>query len=342
VARSYRALLARAEVLKLPTELGVALRWIDEDISLVLEALTATASVHIQSHAAGDAPYCEMASRLAAEAVVEARYRERKGYPSVGSGDASARDVEHIEFRRHMLKRFTSSVLWLKHEVRDGKSWVLHWLYAIAAAVAMSFAFFASTRASQMQKYFYAYLALVITSYAAKDRLKALLQAWLSKWAERRFPNRRWSIRDPERERNLGNVRERAGFRPFNHLPERVLDARRLTREHALEEFARPETVLWHEKTVVLEGMKKGRLDSPMLTEIFRLNIGPWLTHTDDPNRTITFADPKEATVYSATARRVYNIGVVYRLRRGDAESPWRRIRAVVSRKGVERIDQIL
>jgi hypothetical protein len=82
------------------------------------------------------------------------------------------------------------------------------------------------------------------------------------------------------------------------------------------------------------------------MTEIFRLNIGPWLAHTDDPNRTITFADPDEAVVCSVSARRVYNINVVYRLRKTGGNPPsdaeWRRIRVVVSRKGIERIDPIV
>ena len=340
VAKAYREVLAKSEGLGLPVELRVALQWVDEDLSLVLEALTASASVRLQEQAPNDPAYADLARRLAGDAVNEARYREQKKYNSVGSGGATARDVEHIEFRRHMLKRFTSSVLWLKYEVVDGNSWVLQALYAFAAAVAMAFAFIATQRSTEVQRYFYAYVFLVVASYAAKDRIKAYLQASFSKWAEHRFPNRRWKIRDPEREANLGEVHERAGFKPFAHLPTGVLAARRLTRAHALEEFARPETVLWHEKALVLR--KPPGIASPMLTEIFRLNIGPWLTHTDDPNRTITFADPADATVYSAVARRVYNIAVVYRLRRGKEDAPWRRIRAVVSRKGIERIDPIV
>jgi hypothetical protein len=79
-----------------------------------------------------------------------------------------------------------------------------------------------------------------------------------------------------------------------------------------------------------------------MLTEIFRLNVGHWLAHTDDPNRRVVFADPDDASLYSATARRVYNINVIYRLRREDEkEAAWHRIRVVVSRKGIERIDPI-
>jgi hypothetical protein len=172
-----------------------------------------------------------------------------------------------------------------------------------------------------------------------------VLQTYFARWAEKRFPDRAWTIRDEERGDSIGIVKERAGFRDFTHLPEGVLHARRMTREHALEEHARPETVLWHQKSVEMSPRKEGRLPSPMMTEIFRLNIGPWLAHTDDPNRTITFADPDEGVVCSVTARRVYNINVVYRLRKKTGKDApdvgWRRIRLVVSRKGIERIDPI-
>jgi len=78
-----------------------------------------------------------------------------------------------------------------------------------------------------------------------------------------------------------------------------------------------------------------------MMTEIFRLNLRRWLSHTDDPNRKIVFADAADGRVYSATARRVYNINVVYRLSTSGSDSPWHRLRMVVSRKGIERIDSI-
>jgi hypothetical protein len=399
--RGFRKLVSEAEKHDLPSEVVVALKWVDEDISLFIEALTATASVEVHQRAeaaptssdgassretrpssppretrpsspgeAGVVPsmfamerpklreaseprppsgsreaWADVASRLASEAVAEARYRKERGYPSVGHDDATSRDVEHIEFRRHVLKRFTSSVLWLRHEVRDGATWVLHVLYALAAAVAMAFAVFATIRATQMQGYVALYVALLVGSYAVKDRMKAILQTAFAQWVEKRFPDRAWTIRDEERADSIGVVKERAGFRGWSHLPEGVLGARRMTREHALEEHARPETVLWHQKTVEIEPRKEGRLPSPVMTEIFRLNLGPWLAHTDDPNRTITFADPDEAVVCSVTARRVYNINVVYRLVQGGKNKPapeWRRIRVVVSRKGIERIDPIV
>lgn len=343
VSAAFRAVASTQAEEVLSEELQVALRWVDEDISLVLEALAATASVHVQNAAAGEPAWGELASHLAGRAVDEARYRKTRGWSSVGKSHATARDVEHLEFRRHVLKRFTSSVLWLTHEVRDATVWVVHVLYALAAALAMAFAVIVSIRALQMQELLLPYVTLLVVSYAIKDRMKAVLQQKFSNWAEKRFPDRRWTIRDRERSQNVGEVLERGGFRAFDELPAQVLEARRVTRSHALEESARPERVLWHEKHVTIEPRPQGVLRSPMLTEIFRMNIGPWLHHTDDPNRKITFADPDEASVYAATARRVYNLNIVYRLRdENDAKAAWHRIRVVVSRKGIERIEPIL
>jgi hypothetical protein len=342
ISTGYRLLLQDARAWSLPSEVEVAMRWVDEDLSLFLETLQATASVELQRKRDAAPAFSELASKLAAAAVSEARYRRDRGYPSVGTETATARDAEHIEFRRHVLKRFTSSVLWLKYSVRDGSTWVQHGLYAVAAAVAMSFAVFATLHAAEMQGYFTASVLLLVVSYAIKDRLKAILQQKLTRWADRRFPDRHWTIVDAERSTEVGVVEERAGFREFSNLPPEVLAARRVTREHALEEHARPETVLWHQKDVEVEQRREGQLPSPMMTEIFRLNLGSWLVHTDDPKRTITFADPERGVVCSAVARRVYNLNVVYRLQRDGAPARWKRVRVVVSRRGIERIDPIV
>ena len=44
------------EGLELPSEVGVSLRWVDEDISLFIEALTATASVEVHQRPADSGP----------------------------------------------------------------------------------------------------------------------------------------------------------------------------------------------------------------------------------------------------------------------------------------------
>jgi hypothetical protein len=343
VAGALRALIDETAALPLPEEARIAARWTDEDVSMVLETLCATMGIAIENRAKAVPALRGYAEPLAAHAVEQARHRRDRGYASLGSADASERDIEHLEFRRHVLKRFTSSVLWLSLEVHEAAAWVVHTLYAFAAAVAMAFALAAGFRATPMTESFFRYAVVVVIAYAVKDRLKAFLQSVFAGWIARRFPDRKWAILDRERGRRVGSVHERAAFLPFADLPAEVLSKRRSTREHPLEEHARPERVLWHHKTVSVAAGQKGAGsgDFPMMTEIFRLNLRRWLSHTDDPNRKIVFADPEDARVYSATARRVYNVNVVYRLSTSGSDSPWHRLRMVVSRKGIERIDAI-
>lgn len=322
--------------------LVTAAAWVDEDISRLIETLLGSLSVRL---AKADAP-AGLRQSVVEAAVAEARYRSERGLDGVGRIDIDKSEVEHLEFRRHTLKRFTSSVLWLKPEVREGARIVLEVLYAIAAGVAMTFAIVATILNGNpmTSERIWMWSAIAVLAYMGKDRIKASLQQMFSKVVSRHFPDRRWRIRDRERGVVLGKVDEQSSFVPFDELPGPVLEKRRSTRKHPLEEQARPERVLWHRKVVSLSAAHVAEADRRFdaLTEIFRLDLRRWLAHTDDPKRKIVFADPIEGRVCSAVAPRVYNIGVVYRLRRRDDDrAPWRRIRVVVSRKGIRRIDHI-
>ena len=183
-----------------------------------------------------------------------------------------------------------------------------------------------------------------MVAVSVKERFKALLQSKISSVVDRHFPDRRWRIRDRERSVVLGEMKEQSGFLAMDDLPAAVLAARRLTREHQLEEQARPETVLFHKKEVDVQAQRVAVADPRFsaLTEIFRLDVGRWLAHTDDPKRDIVFADPVARKVAAAKAPRVYNLAVVFRLRReADDSAPWHRLRVVVSRKGIRRIERI-
>ncbi len=339
LSRGFHGVVEGALRRVLPHEVEFALRWCEEATSLAIETLCADLAIKLEENAAVEAVLPDLAEQVAAQAVAEARHRADRGYDSVARAGATERDVEHLEFRRHVLKRFTASVLWLSLEMREGAAWVLHIFYAVAAAVAMSFAVFAAFGTSRFSDDVFRGAIMVVIAYAVKDRMKALLQDRFNKWISARFPDRRWAIHDHERNREVGSVRERAGFVAFDRVPEPVLAKRRLTREHSLEECARPERVLWHEKVIHVAPSQDETF--PMLTEIFRLNIAHWLAHTDDPKRKVLFADPDDASVYSAIARRVYNVSVVYRLRGASDDTPWHRIRVVVSRKGILRIEPI-
>lgn len=341
VATAWRQTLPLAQ--RRSDEVNEAARWCDEDISRVIETILSWLSIEL------DQDYGErVAGVVASGAVAEARYRADQGYDGVGSGDASKRDIEHLEYRRHVLKRFTSSVLWLSQEIKQAGHIALHVFYSVAAGVAMAFAVAAAAYHGQWGAStignVWAWGIAVVIAYIFKDRIKAVLQTVFSKWIARRFPDRRWTLRDRERDRVLGAIVERSGFITDKAMPPDVRARRYGPKPNPLEVQTRPEDILWHQKIVKMNAKQIRRLDPRFasLKEIFRLDLQRWLNHTDDPKQRIVFADPIDAKVYSANAPRVYNIGIVYRLiSDSNKDAAWRRARVVVSRKGIIRIDHI-
>lgn len=341
LTRRLREVIAPAE--KRADPLRTAASWVDEDVSRLIETLLAYLARRL---AKANAPKA-LVDSVERAAIEEARYRLDAGIGGVGKLEMKRREVEALEFRRHVLKRFTSSVLWLAPEVRPASTWVRELLFAVAASVAMAFAIAAAfwNGFEVESSGWITWVLVAVLAYAVKDRLKAILQTAFTSVLERHFPDRRWVIRDSERGLTLGSMEEQSGFVAFDALPESVLSARRMTRLHPLEEQARPETVLYHKKQVKLHGDHVARADARFsaLTEIFRLDIARWLAHTDDPKRDIVFADPVAGAIGSAEAPRVYNIAVVYRVRRAENEdAPWHRLRVVVTRKGIRRIEHIV
>ncbi len=337
-----RAVCSKAE--GKPEPLGTAVAWVEEDLSRLLETMLADLARTLKK---ADAPAATVHA-VEQVAVEEARYRDRTGLGGVGRVGMRRRELEALEFRRHVLKRFTSSVLWLKPEVRPASEWVLHLLYALAASVAMGFAIMAALwNGADMSGNAARWVLVAIVAYAAKDRIKAFLQTTFANVVSRHFPDRSWRVRAPDAGPELGTMEEQAGFLAWGELPGEVLEVRRSTRRHDLEEQARPETVLFHRKEVTLSRDRIASIDERFdaLTEILRLDLRRWLAHTDDPKREFVFADPTTGAVGSAVAPRVYNLGVVYRLRQCGPDSPktcaWHRARVVVTRKGIRRIDMV-
>ncbi|MFT5356469.1 MAG: hypothetical protein ACI9KE_003694 [Polyangiales bacterium] len=325
-------------------ETRITARWIDEDCSRIVEATLGQLSILLRRSG-----HEKLAATVAAGAVEEAIYRRDNDVGSVGYGDSDKRDVEHLEFRRHLLKRFSASVLWLHREVSEAGKWTLQALYAIAASVAMAFtvglAFYHGTPDANAFNNLWKWATIVILAYAGKDRIKATLQGVFTKWVRKWMPDRRWRLEDRLKRIAVGTVRERSEFLKKKDIPAEVHAARVSTHQHRLEEQARPEHILWHKKDCEVNAEAVRSVDERYgaITEIFRLNLREWLVHTDNAKQRTVFADPDDQHIYTAMAPRVYNIAVVYRLRSTtDNDAPWRRVRVIISRKGIKRIERVL
>lgn len=312
-----------------------ALRQIGEDLARVREELFATVCVAWRKM--GDGVGAEIAESLALEAA-----RQREAVEGGTSGGGRHREaVDESEFRRHALKRFTSSVLWLEREISDAGAVVRELLFALAASVAMVFAVAAALYSGPPVDMHSDRLlwwgGLVVLAYALKDRIKASLQGVFSGWMTRHFADRRWRLH-AHGLRRLGIVEERSRFVAHSSVPSAVHDLRKRHNAHDIENVAHPERVLWHHKSVALRSSETAQFEPRFaaVTEVFRLDVSRWLTHTDDPKQQVHLADTRRDAVYTVMARRVYHVDIVFRNRRADDETaPWRQCRVVLSRSGI-------
>jgi len=307
--------------------------WVDEYLSRVLEL----AFIHLAKVVEAEDGSNDNAQAAIAAAVDEARYRQSHNEGPVSSSDGSIHDLEQIERRQHALKRFTSSVLWLDVQTREGYTVALHIFHALAAGIAMAFAVIIAVLFGQPNApgKLGMWAAVVVVAYMGKDRLKAILQNVFDSVVATRLPDRRWTVSMPGETSVLADVEERVGFIDRDDIPDSVAYRDRL------QELAGPESILCHRKIVRArtETMRVLAPEFAELTDVLRVDVSRWLTHTDDAKRTVTFADPEAGELFQSKLPRAYDVIVVYRLtdaKRQDTE--WQVARIVVSRNEIRRV----
>lgn len=320
-------------------------RWTDEDCSRVTEQAVADLCLELkliaqnESHLLSDA----IMQSLEAFACAEARYRTTSGIGYVATLASPTRALEKLEFRRHVVKRFTSSVLWLFADPKKSRTYIMEFFYAIAASIAMGIALVVAIwNGNQAEPgEVWSWVLVVILGYAVKDRFKAFLQQKLNAVVHRHFPDRVFNLIDNTRKHKVGEIDEQSGFTQKKDCPQGVLKLRRASLESAAEEEARPESIIWHRSTFEPEKITTSPFNS--VTQIFRLDLLRWLSNTDDTKSEMVFADPEDNRVHRISVPRVYNISIIYRLysKSNAAKSSWQRVRVVVGRKGIKRIEKV-
>lgn len=320
-------------------EVAKTLAWVDEYLSRVLEtALVGLANVFEAGEGQEDA-----LRRATAAAVDEARYRRSRNEGPVSSSDSSINDLEQIERRQHALKRFTSSVLWLDVQIRDGYTMAQHVFRALAAGIAMAFVVIIAVLFGQpnVSSQLGVWAAVVVVAYMGKDRLKAILQTAFDSLVATRLPDRRWTVTMPGTSLVLAEVEERAAFVDRDSVPDDVDLMRRVAYRDRLQELAGPESILRHHKTFRFrnDAMRAAAPEFVSLTDVMRVDISRWLAHTDDAKRVVTLADPEAGELFESKLPRAYDVTVVYRLVNTSApDADWQVARIVVSRNGIRRV----
>jgi len=327
-----------------PVKLRETFKFFDEYLSLITEEYLTSLLVAMRRNKAALAAFENVEKELTAIIVSQNRYRAAMNYPSVLK---EGENNEVIIYRRGVLKKFISSVLYLKPQLDEGQT-LTQLLFGLAAGLAMLFAVTATIYAqNRYTMNSVPFVLVIVTSYIFKDRIKDWLKLLFSRNLTRWFSDREIKILDPYNSQAIGLLKEAFTFISEAAVPPDISRIRKIDNITSIDEDGKPERVFKYKKEIVLYPEKilsvhDRRKD---LNDIMRFNIKDFVTQADDSRVEYPYADPATGQIRVAVCARVYHINMVIKYSYVDAQGAAKihfdRIRIVLNKEGLVRLEEV-
>ena len=330
----------RSDKAGVPELLRESWRAIDEYASLLAEEsltdLVALCEPHTEIPNVANALF-----ELQEMAIAQYRHRKNQGFSSYAKqGERN----EYLPHRWRVLKRYVSSALYLKTAYSKTGTWARDLIAMFAAAMAMLFAasatvIIASTWAESLSVTF---ITAMVFSYVIKDRIKDVGKRRLGRHLNRFISDHVVRVYGVDGAQ-IGTAEESFHIRPRERCDDDINRIRLAGFESHEAIEGRPEEVLTYSKDVLLDSSRLTEqfAGAEGLTDILRLNFQPFLSHMDDTWETYRYIHPETKSLCETKCARVYHINVVLRLYSQDALIETHRVRAVVNKKGIRRIEEV-
>ena len=321
----------------------LAYKLVDEYSSLLVEE-SATELFQLVSQHFDKAHQTKCLDDLIQIVEKEREHRRVHGYGSIlKSGEAN----EVYTFRSSVLKKYVSSILHLSTDAeREGQN-IEQILMAVAAGVSMIFATIVAFYFQQVYGTYTlpVFVALVI-GYMFKDRIKEAGRALFAKKLHASLYDRRINIKTLDGKYKLAVLREKIVFLSESDLPQEVRTARHKDPFADLDNEGMGETIICHTKDIVLDSdlfpkAFKGLPRVSGINDIIRYNVQPYLRKMADPVEDQLLLEGEQLkTVHT---QKVYHVNVVshYKSISPKVEILYKRMRLVLTRKGIKRIEHI-
>ncbi len=239
----------------------------------------------------------------------ELTYKERCHYSHTGHSDTPA--TRELIYRHSLLKKYISSVLYLKTDTTEDGAAMQELSLSLAAGLAM---FISLLIALPFQKYLgnYPFLIFIIlvVAYMFKDRIKEFARKKFVHRMKAKYFDHKCTIQF--KDKNIGYIREGMDFINDSHIPPEVL---RLRNRSALEEDNRLflEKTILYRKHVQLETKTLSEQDDYQfsgINDIMRFHIQRYTLKMDDP--VILLESLDENGKYSQfNSLRIYPIHII-------------------------------
>jgi hypothetical protein len=344
IGSRYRMLYTDFNMPYVKKEVFLAHLLVDEYVSLLIEE-GATELFKIASQYYEGADQFQYCQRLSEIVERETAHRNLRGYDSILRIDD---ENETFAFRASVIKKYVSGVLHLSIEAqREGKG-MEQVLLALAAGISM---FFATAVAFYFQSVygsftFPAFVALIV-GYMFKDRIKQLGQTLFAGKLQANLFDRRINIKTLDGKYKLATLREKITFMRESEISHEVRVARQKDPFADLDNDQKGETIICHTKDIALNAdlFRRAFVGLPKisgLNDIIRYDIYRYLRKMDDPvEENLLLREGKLKVVHS---QKVYHINVVseYSSTSFGNEKIYKRMRLVLNRQGIKRIEHIL
>ncbi len=269
----------------------------------------------------------------------EYSYRIENGY-HLAPGKEKAN--EDLVFRRGVLKKYISSVLFLDTNWKPEGKIIEQILIGIAAGLSMFFAtliaFFAQQKYGNLTLPFF---SLLVVSYIFKDRIKELTRSYLVGKIRKHSFDHNVDIFSDKKEK-IGKYRDGVSFVKESNLPLDIKAIRKKELITYVENKWMGEKVLLYRKRVLLfskklkDVYKSYKIDG--INDIERLNISRLLNKMDNPYKKIYIIknNKKEKII----ADRVYHINMITKITKNE-KIFYNRYRIILTSKGIKRVEKI-
>ncbi len=327
-----------------PVKLRETFKFFDEYLSLIMEEYLTSLLAVLRRNKAALAAFENVEKELTALVVAQSQYRAAMNYPSVlKEGECN----EVIIYRRGVLKKFISSVLYLKPELEEWQT-LTQVLFGLAAGLAMLFAVTATIYAqNRYTMNSVPFVLVIVTSYIFKDRIKDWLKLMFSRNLTRWFSDREIKILDPYNSEKIGVLKEAFTFISEAAVPPDIARIRKIDNITSIDEDGKPERVFKYKKEIALYPEKiisthDRRKD---LNDIMRFNIKDFITQADDSAVEYPYADPATGLIRTAFCSRVYHMNMIVKYSYSDAQGVsqihFDRIRIVLNKEGLVRLEEV-
>jgi hypothetical protein len=322
----------------MPTQVVDSYHFLDEFVSLTIESYITVLMQHLTENNLLPGLVDEISFML----NNEIKHRQQQGYKSILTLNS---ENEYYGYRKSILKKFISSILFLKIEERKEKG-IHELLFGLAAGIAMFIAvmvsvFFQARYAADS----FIFIFAVVTAYIFKDRIKDWLKIYFSEHMNKWLYDTKIKIMDPLKDDNtIGIFKEAFIFPMIKDVPVTVIKSRNIDNLTSVDEEGKPETIIKYGKRVKFYTKKiyesHHRLTS--INDILRFNVSRFLHKAADPKYNQTFFNPETNKIESATCSKEYHINLIMLYTfsgNTGTQVKLERVRLITDRDGIKRIE---